>query len=79
MFLDVIYYCMLQRLDYDDESKTPEAVRRTFDQQLNVMTWKTPSGAEPVYDEDRPKGAPDWWISDEEASQSFLRDRGVPL
>lgn len=64
---------MLQRLDYDREDAKPEEIRRRFDQELMVYQWRTPfedKKHEP--DPDRPKGAPAWWISDEEASQGTL-------
>lgn len=77
-FLDVIYYTMLQNLDYDQEGRRPEDIRRSFDNDLEVAQWRTPFTAEPDTD-DRPEGAPSWWVSDEEASGSFLASMGVQL
>lgn len=69
---------MVQRLDTSGEDRKPEQVRREFDHSLNVSRWVTPI-TETKPEEPRPDGAPDWWVSDEEASQSFLTNMGVAL
>lgn len=55
--------------DYEDR-------RRTIDLTLGVASWPTPTGPRrrPV---DVPRDAPAWWLGDEEASQSFMREMGV--
>jgi len=62
---------MLERLDYQAEGTTPDQVLAAFDNEMGVRTWRTPADAAPRVDT-RPAGAPAWWESDEEASQSFL-------
>jgi hypothetical protein len=74
----VVYAEMLERLDYQQEGTpdsmrlTPQQVRREFDNELQVRTWRVPGVVKAPVD-DRPEGAPAWWESDEEASQSFLQ------
>lgn len=75
---------MLERLDYQQEGvpesmkRTPLEIRQEFDNELQVRIWRVPGGAKAPVDT-RPEGAPAWWDSDEEASQSFLAAQGVVL
>lgn len=69
---------MLQRLIIR-EGQTEEQARARFDADLGVSAWALPgrerSEPEPVQD----PGAPWWWTSAEEASQSWLTAMGVNL
>jgi hypothetical protein len=68
---------MVQRLNTDQEGKTPEQVRREFDNGLRVGEWDTPgTGSNPHAHDD---GSPSWWRGEEDASQSFLQSMGVAL
>lgn len=75
---------MLEQLDYQQEGvpesmrRTPLEIRQGFDNDLMVRTWRVPGSVEAPVDT-RPEGAPAWWESDEEASQSFLVAQGVVL
>lgn len=69
---------MVQRLNYEQEGRRPEDIRRELDNELGVLQWRTPFTADPETD-DRPDGAPSWWVNDEEASGSFLAGMGVQL
>lgn len=75
---------MLERLDYQQEGTpesmklTPAQVRQGFDNELLVRTWRVPGMVEAPVDT-RPAGAPAWWDSDEEASDTFLAAMGVKL
>lgn len=72
-FLNVIYYEMTTRLEYDQ--KNPLKNRRELDTSLQVGTWKLPGGA---YRQRRVvPNAPHWWRGDEDASQTFLHAMGV--
>lgn len=62
---------MLQRIDYEDEHRKPEDIRNSFDNQMAVSAWRTPIGGA-VADNDRPDGAPSWWVSDEEAAGPWV-------
>lgn len=75
---------MLQRLDYDEDKpeeqrRKPEVIRREFDHLLGVDQWEAPMTPAYARDSQRDPGAPSWWVSDEEASQSFLAAMGVRL
>lgn len=52
--------------------------RRAFDNSLSVVRWKAVRDAPDVEDTRDPL-APDWWTSDEDASQTFLDAQGVSL
>lgn len=75
---------MLEHLDYQQEGTvesmrlTPAQVRAGFDNDLSVRIWLTPERSKPAVD-NRPAGAPAWWESDEEASQSFMAAYGGAL
>ena len=75
---------MLEQLDYQQEGTpesmrlTPLQVRQGFDNELMVRTWRAP-GMEQAPVDTRPEGAPAWWESDEEASQSFMAAYGGGL
>jgi hypothetical protein len=72
-FLNVMYYEMTRRLEYDE--KNPRRPRRELDQQLQVKNWRLPGGA---YRQRREtSNAPAWWRGDEDASQTFLHAMGV--
>lgn len=66
---------MLERLD-TPEGKSPEAVRRSFDNELGTASWLTP-GRQVDPGNGKDPGAPDWWVNEEDASQSFLNSMGV--
>lgn len=79
-----MYAVMLERLDYQQDD-TPESlripanqVRAQFDNELRVPLWRMDRDSE-VIEDTRPEGAPAWWDSDEEASNSFLSSMGVNL
>ena len=67
---------MLQRLIIR-EGQTEEQARTRFDADLGVSAWALPGRErrepEPVQD----PGAPWWWTSAEEASQSWLTAMGL--
>jgi len=67
---------MLARLDYDQENRKPEEIRRELDQELEVDLWQAPVTTVTTVRDD---GTPSWWVSDEEASQGFLASVGVSL
>jgi hypothetical protein len=66
---------MVDRLPHD-EKRDP---RKELDRALAVASWRPP--AHTITPRRRPalKGAPDWWVDDEQASQSMLRAQGVIL
>lgn len=68
---------MASGLEYG-EKETYEQARARFDNSLGIVRWQTP-GAVVRPQKDRPAGAPDWWVDDEEASNSFLAAQGVVL
>lgn len=68
---------MASGLEYE-ENETYEQARARFDNSLGVLRWQTP-GTAVRPQKDRPVGAPDWWVDDEEASCSFLAAQGVIL
>lgn len=53
-------------------------VRRRFDAQLGVDSWRTP-GHDEVQKPPVEPNAPWWWKGDQDASQSFLKAVGVKL
>jgi hypothetical protein len=68
---------MVSRLPPPDE-KNRRDHRAELDSLLGVVGWAMP-GRRQITTVQRPAGAPAWWFGDEEASQSFLRSRGVKL
>jgi hypothetical protein len=60
------------------EKEDPNEVRARLDSELGVTEWRATDRRRPPRAPIEP-GAPSWWHGDEEASQSFLRDRGVRL
>jgi hypothetical protein len=74
----VIYFEMLQRLDYDQDGKKPEQVRTEFDGLMETKRWRI-TEAEEIEESETDKKAPWWWDGDEEASSSFLTAMGVDL
>lgn len=62
---------MIQRLSPDDEGDT-RAARQELDNELAVVRWKVPGGANRYAEAEIEEGAPSWWAGDEEASQSSL-------
>jgi hypothetical protein len=56
--------------------KEPEHPRERLEKELGVPGWRLPGQApsKPVV---REPGAPDWWVSDRESSDSFLQAMGV--
>lgn len=80
----MIYYHQLQRLDYDQEGRKPEEIRRSFDREAGVAQWATPltpregEKAEPRVTEDG-LSVPDWWTDEETESQTWLASQGVML
>lgn len=65
-------YALLGALGVD---KDPRA---TLDQALSVRSWALP-GEQPRPVVARPRGVPDWWEGDDQASQSFLQAMGIKL
>jgi hypothetical protein len=61
-----------------EEGRTIEEARASFDNSLSVSLWKVSPDA-PDRTDDRDPLAPAWWTSDEDASQSFLREQGIIL
>jgi hypothetical protein len=72
---------MLQRLDYDQEDKKPEQVRKEFDGEMQIKRWKITDAVEEPEAEvsEIEKKAPYWWDGEEEASNSFLTAMGIQL
>lgn len=68
---------MVEGLEYGENEKYEQA-RARFDNSLGVSRWQTP-GMPVRPQKERPAGAPDWWVDDEEASGSFLASQGVVL
>lgn len=68
---------MVSGLEYGENEK-PEQARMRFDNALGIVRWETPGMAIKAAP-DRPAGAPDWWVDDEEASGTFLAAQGVIL
>lgn len=62
---------MIQRLKPDEEGNV-SASRTELDQELAVVRWQVPGGANEYADVKIEQGAPSWWAGDEEASQSSL-------
>lgn len=72
---------MLQRLpdDHDKpegQQRTPEQIRREFDQAFVVSAWESPGGGFAL-DTNRDPHAPSWWVSDEEASAPWIAMAGL--
>lgn len=61
------------------ESEEDVDHRANLDRDLDVANWSTGDHPRrrPRRSADIPDAAPDWWVGDEEASQSFLRAAGV--
>lgn len=55
-----------------------DAVHQEFDNSLSVSVWRVSREQEQKADT-RDPSAPAWWVSDEEASDSFLASMGVVL
>jgi hypothetical protein len=70
----VIYAAMVKRLPYPTEEDSNP--RRDFDAHLEVWAWPK-AGREPAVQVEKLKDQPEWWESDEEASQSFFRAMGI--
>lgn len=68
---------MLERLVVR-EGQSPDSARRQLDHALMVPGWAVP-GREPRETTPRDPGAPWWWESAQEASDSFLKSMGVVL
>lgn len=68
---------MTQRITIH-EGQTAAAARLQFDGRLGVSAWATPGQAMGKA-ELRDPAAPWWWVSAEEASDSFLTAMGVKL
>jgi len=76
----VIYFEMLQRLDYEQEDKKPEQVRKEFDGLMETKHWKITDAVEKETEiSEAEKKAPYWWDGEEEASNSFLTAMGIQL
>jgi hypothetical protein len=75
-FLDVIYADMLNDIPRDENH---DSNLQRLNSELGVGAWRTPGRPEAAHVESRDPNAPPWWFGDEEASQQFLRDRGVNL
>lgn len=80
-FLNILYYELTQRLDYDPGKEgDAERARKELDAKLKVKRWRIDPGApDPLEGVQEDPGAPWWWDGDEEASQSFLAAQGVSL
>jgi hypothetical protein len=69
---------MLQRLIVHN-GQTEEQARARFDASLGVSAWALPGRDRREPEPQQDPGAPWWWTSDEDASQSFLASMGVTL
>lgn len=71
---------MLQRLDFDQENKKPEQIRKEFDALIQTRLWRISDAVENRRDTAGvASNAPEWWAGEEEASSSFLAAMGVKL
>lgn len=77
----MIYYELLQRLDYDPGKEGDhERARKQLDAELKIKRWRiSEADADPFAETEIEEGAPWWWDGDEEASSSFLAAQGVNL
>jgi hypothetical protein len=68
---------MVRSLRHDEND--PAGPRRRLDQTLEVARWSVPGGGTTFRQRlrEREPNAPDWWLGDEDASQSFMESMGV--
>lgn len=62
---------MIERLKPDDDGDIT-ASRKELDNELAVIRWQVPGGANKYAEVKREEGAPSWWVDDEEASQASI-------
>lgn len=79
--LNVAYSWIIEHTPTQDEDGKPVDKRGELDDMLKVHTWPVPRTMHGTnrYKEKVKSNAPAWWVDDEEASQSFLMEMGVPV